>query len=75
MLAREEVDLLVPQPELARQVAEAVFVLIPLAEEVHRAVLTPLNHLRVGSEGGNVGQDLFMFVLEGYGRISVTVYS
>lgn len=51
MLAREEVDLLVPQPELARQVAEAVFVLIPLAEEVHRAVLTPLNHLRSGQKG------------------------
>lgn len=43
-LAAQVVDVVVSQPELGVQVAEAVPVLPPAAVEAHRAVQAPLDH-------------------------------
>uniref|UniRef100_A0A182IP18 Uncharacterized protein n=1 Tax=Anopheles atroparvus TaxID=41427 RepID=A0A182IP18_ANOAO len=41
---RQAVDLLQAQPELTVQRAKAALVVLPVAEEVHRTVRTPLDH-------------------------------
>lgn len=55
-LAAQFVDVVVAQPELGVQVAEAVPVVPPAAVEAHRAVQAPLDHRpaaawEVGGEG------------------------